>query len=73
MLNRLWAYSLLKGTKFMKRKMTTAKIKHSVAAFQRQKEEDVLNWDQTGLNNCAIQHMDHGRARFKVSGCCWSK
>ena len=39
MLNRFWAYSLLKRMKFVKRKVTTAKSKHVVAEFEHLKEE----------------------------------
>ena len=65
MLNRFWAYSLLKRINFVKRKVTTTKSKHAVAEFNRLKDflQDVvttvemeeippkciLNWDQIGL------------------------
>ena len=39
MWNRFWAYSLLKGMNFVKRKVTTAKSKHAVVEFERLKEE----------------------------------
>lgn len=38
-LNRQWAYSLLKRMKFVKRKATTAKSKHSTADFTRLKQQ----------------------------------
>ena len=63
-LNRHWAYSLLTRMNFVKRKVTTAKSKYSVAEFQCLKflqnvvttvemeeipPELILNWDQTGI------------------------
>lgn len=38
-LNRHWAYSLLNRMKFVQRKVTTAKSKHTVEDFDRLKEE----------------------------------
>ena len=38
-LNRQWAYSLLKCMKFVKRKATTAKSKHSTVDFTRLKQQ----------------------------------
>ena len=35
MLNRFWAYSLLKRMNFVKQTVMTAKSKHAVAEFQR--------------------------------------
>ena len=74
---------------FVNRKVTTAKSRYAVTEFERLKEEFLqevvttvemeeipseltLNWDQTGIKS-AVQHMDHGGARIKVSRCCWSK
>ena len=37
-LNRYWAHSLLKRTKFVQRKATTARSKHTIANFNEQKE-----------------------------------
>ncbi len=60
-INRHWAYSLLSRMKFVKRKATTAKSKHTSSQFSIRDLKDivtmeeipielVLNWDQTGLN-----------------------
>lgn len=60
-LNRYWSHSLLKRMKFVQRKATTSKNKHTVTNFAELKEafeavtmeeipaELLLNWDQTGI------------------------
>ena len=85
-LNRHWAYSLLSRMKFVQRKVTTAKSKHSIADSAELKEaflndvvatvqmeeipaELILNGDQ----DRTVQHLDHGQARFQVSGGGWSQ
>ena len=59
-LNRHWAYALLKRMKFVQRKATTAKSKHTIAQLKKLFLADtvtmgeipaelILNWDQTGI------------------------
>ena len=83
-LNMHWAYSLLSRMKFVQRKVTTAKSKHSIVDFAQlkrtflgdlvatvQMEEipaELILNDQTGIKIVSSNMLDNGQARFQASG-----